>query len=152
MRFFIVPLLLAIALPSCTVKSELEVDSITQLRIPLADIVQELAPDSHGQQMFAVGKSEGMTKEYGYPFHQDQYDASIVLTEEEADGFLVRLAERIRSVIEGDGLEVTGTSTGEDFTGYLYHGNGKRGTLDLFVIPTAERAVRILILVTEQPL
>jgi hypothetical protein len=147
----LIPVLIVLALSSCTSGDQSEVTEITELGLPLAELVKQAAPNSHATQMFAVGKTDGMTKEYGYPYHQDIYDARIVLIDQERDGFLDRLSEGVQSIIKEDGLRVTGSSRGGEHRGFLYHGNGKRGTLDMFTILDAEQGTRILILVSEQP-
>jgi len=144
-------ILVALVLSSCTGGDQAEVTAIDQLELPLAELVKEAAPTSHAGQMFAVGRSDGMTREYGYPFHQDSYDTRIVLNEQERDGFMERVSEGIEAKIKNDGLRITGRSEGEEHRGFLYHGNGKRGTLDMFTILDAEQGTRILIIVTEQP-
>ena len=147
----LIPILLALALSSCTSGDQSEVTEIKELELSVAELVMEAAPTSHATQMFVSGKTDGMTKEYGYPFHQDLYDARIVLNDQERDGFMDRLSDGVQSVIKGDGLRITGRSEGGGHRGFLYHGNEKRGTLDMFTILDAEQGTRILILVSEQP-
>jgi hypothetical protein len=148
---WLIPIVLVFALTSCAGGDRTEVTAIDELELPLAELVKEAAPTSHATQMFVSGKADGMTKEYGYPFYQDLYDARIVLNDQERDGFMERLGEGIHAVIKADGLRITGSSRGEEHRGFLYHGNGKRGTLDLFTILDTEQGTRILILVSEQP-
>lgn len=145
----LLPLVIGVIFVSCTAQTES--GRVDELHLSLAELVKEAAPVSHGSQMFSIGKSEGMTKEYGYPLYRDLYDARIVLADEEQDGFLNRLSEAVEAAIESDGLRITERSKGEDYRGYLYRGNGKRGTLDLFAILDADRGTRILVLVSEQP-